>query len=223
MSIQQLKMPFPKTEVKWRVGRSGVSNGRPWVMALAYIDSRAVQERLDEVVGPFKWQDKYSFGKQGEIVCSLGIKVEDEWVWKSDGAGQTNFEAEKGGLSDAFKRSAVKWGIGRYLYNLTESFADVSRDKKKGYKYIKIDGNNYYWKPPELPSWALPDTKQKIAKRKNKIQAIAAIVEENPTVKKEVIFDYLTERGYKKDTNELKKLSIEKLAELIRQLNEEVE
>ena len=39
-------------------------------------------------------------------------------MWKADGAGQTDMEAEKGALSDALKRAAVRWGIGRYLYDL---------------------------------------------------------------------------------------------------------
>ena len=37
---------------------------------------------------------------------------------ESDGAGDTNYEADKGALSDSFKRSAVMWGIGRHLYEL---------------------------------------------------------------------------------------------------------
>ena len=30
----------------------------------------------------------------------------------------TNYEADKGAMSDSFKRSAVMWGIGRHLYDL---------------------------------------------------------------------------------------------------------
>ncbi|MCR4719337.1 MAG: hypothetical protein K5768_06885, partial [Firmicutes bacterium] len=37
---------------------------------------------------------------------------------KSDAAENSNFEPVKGGISDSFKRAAVKWNIGRYLYKL---------------------------------------------------------------------------------------------------------
>ncbi len=52
------------------------------------------------------------------MICYLSIRCDGEWVTKSDGAGDTNIEAEKGGISDALKRAAQKFGIGRYLYYL---------------------------------------------------------------------------------------------------------
>ena len=81
---------------------------------LCYIDARDVMDRLDEVCGS-NWSDDYKEVK-GRIVCTITI----DGVSRSDGAGDTEIEGEKGGLSDAFKRAAVKWGIGRYLYNASE-------------------------------------------------------------------------------------------------------
>ena len=40
-----------------------------------------------------------------------------EWITKSDGADDSNIEGAKGGISDALKRAAVLFGIGRYLYH----------------------------------------------------------------------------------------------------------
>ena len=51
------------------------------------------------------------------MICSLSCKVGDNWITKADGAGDTDIEGEKGGISDALKRAAVVWGIGRYLYH----------------------------------------------------------------------------------------------------------
>ncbi len=90
-------------------------------MALAYIDARDVMRRLDEVCGPDGWQDEYTETPKGRVICQIGICVNtelDKWVWKSDGAGDTDVEGDKGAISDAFKRAAVKWGIGRYLYDM---------------------------------------------------------------------------------------------------------
>jgi hypothetical protein len=75
-------------------------------------------DRLDEVAGPACWQDTYTETPLGRVICTISIKVDGEWVSKSDGAGKTDVEGDKGGISDAFKRAAVKWGIGRYLYSM---------------------------------------------------------------------------------------------------------
>jgi hypothetical protein len=117
-----LAAPFPIECVSWRVGPTNEKNrkqddplrGQP----LCYIDARTVMDRLDSVVGFDGWQNTYTPGVATSIVCNIGIRVAGDWIWKSDGAGQTDMEADKGALSDAFKRAAVRWGVGRYLYDL---------------------------------------------------------------------------------------------------------
>ena len=86
-------------------------------MALAFIDARDVMERLDDVLSPAGWQCRYSHAN-GKTVCDIGVKAHGEWIWKADGAGDSDVEAEKGALSDAFKRAAVRFGVGRYLYDV---------------------------------------------------------------------------------------------------------
>jgi hypothetical protein len=114
MDLSKLKEPFPPDRVSWRVGSTNADKSRG--MALAYIDARDVQDRLDTVCGT-AWQCRYAL-LGVTTVCEIGIRIGDEWVWRADGAGATDFEGEKGALSDAFKRAAVKWGIGRYLYDV---------------------------------------------------------------------------------------------------------
>ncbi|HEX6978283.1 MAG TPA: Rad52/Rad22 family DNA repair protein [Alphaproteobacteria bacterium] len=122
IDIKALTAPFPADRVSWRVGSTTADRKRG--MALAYIDARDVMDRLDEVCGPENWQCRYPHAN-GKTVCELGIRIGDEWIWKADGAGDTDFEAEKGALSDAFKRAAVRWGIGRYLYDLEAPWVDI--------------------------------------------------------------------------------------------------
>jgi hypothetical protein len=122
LTMQRLRAPFPPERVSWRVGSTTQDKSKG--MALAYIDARDVMDRLDDVVGPQNWQCTYPHAN-GKTVCSIGIRVGEEWVWKSDGAGDTDYEAEKGALSDAFKRAAVRWGIGRYLYDLESPWVQV--------------------------------------------------------------------------------------------------
>lgn len=116
MNIKKLSDEFPKESISWRP--QGKISSRGSVLALAYIDARDVMQRLDDVCGPENWMDAYVESAKGRVICTLSININGAWVSKSDGAGDTAVEGEKGGLSDAFKRAAVKWGIGRYLYDI---------------------------------------------------------------------------------------------------------
>jgi hypothetical protein len=108
--------------------------------ALAYLDARDVMGRLDEVCGPGGWQCRYSHALN-KTVCDIGVKVGDEWVWKADGAGDSDIEAEKGALSDAFKRAGVRWGIGRYLYDIPSPWVAVNQWKQiEDAEHAKLEG-----------------------------------------------------------------------------------
>jgi hypothetical protein len=126
--------PFPVEEVSWRVGPTNERSkgaeeplrGQP----LCYIDARTVMDRLDSVCGADGWQCSYTPGVGTSIVCNIGVLIAGDWVWKADGAGATDLEAEKGALSDAFKRAAVRWGVGRYLYEVYAPWIELDPRKK---------------------------------------------------------------------------------------------
>lgn len=163
IDFEALRAPFKESEIEWRIGQSGIAkSGKPWATCLAYLTSRAVMDRLDEVVGPQNWRDEYEkieiVSNKGEVetgfICRLSLCVDGEWITKVDGAQTTNFEAFKGGLSDALKRAAVKWGIGRYLYDLEAAFAVIHEQRAPGAQKVKIDGKYFFWSAPGLPEWA---------------------------------------------------------------------
>lgn len=115
--FDELSAPFPVEMIEWRVGSTNKEKTK--CLPLCYIDARAVMDQLDTICGPDGWQCNYSSGVGGSIVCNLGIRMASgEWLWKADGAGATDIEGDKGALSDALKRAAVRWGVGRYLYDL---------------------------------------------------------------------------------------------------------
>lgn len=156
-----LLQPFQPQHLEWRVQTSGVSNKKPWAKVLAYIESRAAQTRLDDVFGPQYWMNEVVPLVSGDKLIGytqrIGIRMEDGLVvTKEDGAQLTAIEAVKGGLSDAFKRCCVMWGIGRYLYDMpTPQFANfVSRGRGR---YSSKIGDEYYeWNPPRLEPGFLP-------------------------------------------------------------------
>lgn len=116
MDISALSAEFPRSAVHWRA--QTLTKGGDKALALAYLDARDVMDRLDAVCGPANWQSHFDETAKGRVICRLSIRIGDEWITKSDGAGDTAVEGEKGGISDALKRAAVSWGVGRYLYRL---------------------------------------------------------------------------------------------------------
>lgn len=122
MDLKQLKKELP---YKWRV-----QSANQWgATCVAYIDSRDVQDLLDEVVGAENWQCKFEEHK-GNLFASIGIKCGEEWVWKSDCGTESAVEKQKGEASDAFKRAAVMWSVGRFLYSLPIIKLPVKADGK---------------------------------------------------------------------------------------------
>lgn len=161
----QLARPFPPNLVSWRVGSTNAKKlgCKPWEAtegtALAYIDARDVMKRLDDVCGPANWQCRYPLADSGLLICEIGIRVPDDnrppadwWVWKANGAGDTQVEAEKGKASDAFKRAAVLWGVGRYLYALPSPWVPLK--------------NGRLVKDPILPDWATPEGFDRIMEKR---------------------------------------------------------
>lgn len=167
---KKLNEPFPPHEVEWRVQSSGFNGDRPWIMVLAYINNRAIEYRLDQVVGIGNWENKPIELNQGGFLCGLGLRLNtmSEYVWKWDGADKTAVEPIKGGISSAMKRAAQQWGIGRYLYYLDAGFANCwTKDagpKTENSCFVKKDKNDKYgikcyWETPILPAFALPTVK----------------------------------------------------------------
>lgn len=192
VDFKALAAPFPPEEVSWRLGST--SKEKMKGMALAYLDARAVMDRLDAVCGPAGWQCKYSHAN-GKTVCDIGINLYagkaqtntdgsispiEQWIWKADGAGDSDIEAEKGALSDAFKRAAVRWGIGRYLYSLESPWVEIEewgrsfRIKRGAYKELDMvlrRATLAILEPPPSaatgPSKALAAAKDDIARQQN--------------------------------------------------------
>lgn len=128
IDLKKLQKHLP---YKWRV--QSYSKNKASAACVAYVDSRDVQNLLDEAVWPGNWQDKY-YQVKDTMLCSIGIKIGEEWVWKTDGGTETDIEWAKGELSDSFKRAAVKWWIGRFLYDMDIKYVDAS-EKKAQWNY----------------------------------------------------------------------------------------
>jgi hypothetical protein len=151
---QLLSAPFPESDLEWKVQSCGEkNNGEIWARCVPYLTNRAIQDRLDQVVGPENWRNHFTtVGKDQEgVLCGISIRIGGhggEWVEKQDGAEITDIEPLKGGLSNAMKRAAVQWGIGRFLYGINDTWAII--DQNGIYRGKTKDGKYFNWNPPRL-------------------------------------------------------------------------
>lgn len=146
MNLNDLKKEIT---FKWRV--QSYSKTKAQASCVAYIDARQVMDLLDEVVGPERWQDKY-YEVKGNLFCSIGIRVKGIWIWKTDCGTESNVDKQKGEASDAFKRAAVKHGIGRFLYSKRLVYLKADK-KKEGNNYPNVVDDN----GKQIPPWDLTD------------------------------------------------------------------
>lgn len=138
---QQLLLPFSASDIEWRTAYN--KKDKTQGFAVPFVNSRAIQERLDKIFGPENWQNEFTVapsaeGSSSAYVCTISIYSPErrEWIKKSDGAGATDIEPVKGGLSGALKRAASVLGIGRYLYNLEGLWVDI---EQRGTSYVIKD------------------------------------------------------------------------------------
>ncbi len=143
--IKRLREPFAFKDVEWKIQVTTQDKTRG--MAVAYIDSRAIQNRLDEALGAFHWRSEFYPWQTNAQICGLSVYDDErgEWVTKYDGAENTDIEPIKGGLSDSFKRAACVWGIGRYLYELGGVWVEIEQRGKssviKDTQYSKLEAD----------------------------------------------------------------------------------
>ena len=148
----KLAEPFKPGVLEWRGEPRGVdvksmkSGEKCKVLVFTYVQARAIQNRLDAVLGGQNWCDEYTAGPAGGLICSLSLRINGEWITKQGLAENTQIEAVKGGESEALKRAAYKWGIGRYLYEMPERWCEAV---VKGRGVILTER-------PSLPEWAYP-------------------------------------------------------------------
>lgn len=149
-----LAEPFDPSEVKFKPQM--VKDNR--CLAMCYIDARLIQDRLDAVMSAVGWEDTYEVLNDGCVICRLVLKFPCEpggfHAVTHEDVGSPSEQPDggdrlKAAFSDALKRAAVKFGIGRYLYRVKSGWVDYDPVKKQ------------IVRPPQLPDWALPYAMQK--------------------------------------------------------------
>ncbi|RYC69670.1 Rad52/Rad22 family DNA repair protein [Spirosoma sordidisoli] len=132
--LNVLSAPITSTEIEWRV-QSQTKDAQK-IIVVPYITNRCVMQRFDDQFGWERWHNEIK-EVDGGFLCTISVVLDGgEIVRKTDGASRTGIEPIKGGISDAMKRCAVQFGLGRGLYDFPKVFIETKD------KYI--------------PNWAMP-------------------------------------------------------------------
>jgi len=131
--MNEVTATFDPEIVQWKPG--AVSKDKTRAMALAYVDSRAYMERLDEVVPG--WEDEYKLNVLTDrviVLCHLTVagvtRTGDGEALLVDNGGKPDPNAVTSASAQAFKRACAKFGLGRYLYDLPRVWVDYDPDKR---------------------------------------------------------------------------------------------
>ncbi len=157
---EALQRPFdPTEEIEWKAQSCGKNTRGFWALVVPYIKANAIRDRLDRIVGPENWKtEKFEPGAAGGLQCGLSLRINSEWITKWDGAENMGDQAGmsiKGGMSDAYKRVARVWGIGRYLARVEVGFGKIAdngtiRCQTKAKERFTCN-------PPGLPAFCWPE------------------------------------------------------------------
>jgi hypothetical protein len=140
-----LSAPVPGGTISWRQdGKPVARDGRHFARFVCYIEANTVRERLDTVV-PGEWDLTLEMLPQihgadvdSDSVCAFKARLQVLGVIREDvGTGRDYKQA----ATDAFKRAAVRFGIGNELYSYEQN-------------WVVVDGDGKYAKPVEDPAAA---------------------------------------------------------------------
>jgi hypothetical protein len=130
-------------DIRWRVGQISKKDAHKGSL-LGYIDARTCMEALDQLDS--NWAAVHGDPIViGDVLVGVPCALTVNGVTRSDVGMPSSQEPIKGAYSDALKRAAVHFGIGRELYELPRI-------------YVKLDD---YKKPVAIPTyrngrWTLP-------------------------------------------------------------------
>lgn len=140
MNYDELTAPIQPNEIEWRVQQQ-TKDGKK-IIVVPYITNRCVMHRFDKAFGVFNWTSEFREIENG-FICRIAITIHDgnteRQVYREDGASKTAVEPEKGGISDAMKRAAVQFGLGRNLYDYPKVMIETDGKFIPDWAYAKLD------------------------------------------------------------------------------------
>lgn len=146
--LEELQVPFDPALIRWHAKEFKTIRSRRFGLFFPHGDPRAYKDRLNSLFGPMAWCDHYeitTIPSKILVVCKLTITPLGPHSHSATGEEWSrNENASTSAEAQAFKRSCVAFGLGRYLYY----FPGV---------WVEVDGANQPLTVPSLPEWAIPE------------------------------------------------------------------
>jgi hypothetical protein len=127
----RLKEPFawPDIEIKVQSYNDDKTRGA----AVAYVDARAVRQRLNDVFQPHNWKPSHreivQDGKVIGVVCKITITLPDGTTAEREDVGTpSSIEPIKGAYSDSIKRAFAAFG-NDHLYHINLGWHPLTNKK----------------------------------------------------------------------------------------------
>lgn len=118
MDWEKLTEAIPPDDLEFKVQHG--KKGHKGMMLVLYKTARIDRARLDKVCGPENWQCSFREIFEGDklvgVACTISIRINNEWISKTDVGTPSAYDPIKGAYSDAIKRAGTAWGIGVELY-----------------------------------------------------------------------------------------------------------
>ena len=154
--VAALEVPFDPSQIEWRVMNT-TKNGQPMRgQVVPYADQRAYTDRLNALFTPAGWTRRYTIHASSNFERSQDKKIVAKVLVSCElaifGLGSHSATGEEfaddpnaltAAEAQAFKRAAVCFGLGRYLYYFTGTWVDLDEHKRP--KSV-----------PQLAGWATP-------------------------------------------------------------------
>jgi hypothetical protein len=136
--LAELAQPFDPEAVEFKAG--AVTQDKARALALAYVDSRVYQGRLDAVAPD--WRNEYTREYAGDrviVTCALTVAgVTRQAIGeslqasaRSDGSTVIEENAATSAEAQAFKRACSAFGLGRYLYSVPQVWAEYEAQRRQ--------------------------------------------------------------------------------------------
>ena len=136
--LTELAQPFDPEAVEFKAG--AVTQDKARALALAYVDSRVYQARLDAVAPD--WRNEYTREYAGDrviVTCALTVAgVTRQAIGESlqasarqDGSTVIEENAATSAEAQAFKRACSAFGLGRYLYSVPQVWAEYDAQRRQ--------------------------------------------------------------------------------------------
>lgn len=157
--LKALADPIPVEFLPNSIMESKQKKGTYVAMAFGYVRVQGVLNHLDKVLGPENWSVDYEplESPNPTFLCRLRVKVGFEWVEKSavGASDEKDGKAFKAAQTDALKRAAAAWGVGKFLQDIPKRWVACETYSKNG----KVGFREWTGKLPSHPSGSV-DSRQ---------------------------------------------------------------